>query len=146
HTMFDHYIVDDVIRKGSYQVNNGKSSYLSGDLNVNYSKTIDKHFYFANVGFNVSERNYQELIHKVEGFPSDQMDDISFGRDYALGSRPQGISGISRDMGFLGAFSYAWDERFLSDFTFRTNASSLFGADKRWAKFWSVGLGWNLHN
>src|SRR5690606_39098692 len=34
----------------------------------------------------------------------------------------------------------------LSDATFRTSASSQFGADRRWANFWSVGLGWNLHN
>lgn len=146
HTRFDSYSDEDALRRGSYQVNNGKSSYLSGDLNVNYSKTIDKHFYFANVGFNISERNFNELVYAVEGFASDQMDDISFGRDYALDSRPVGISGISRDIGFLAAASYMWDERFLSDFTFRTNASSQFGADKRWAKFWSVGLGWNIHN
>jgi hypothetical protein len=38
-----------------------------------------------------------------------------------------------------------WDDRFISDLTLRTNASSQFGADKRWAKFWSLGLGWNLH-
>jgi hypothetical protein len=39
-----------------------------------------------------------------------------------------------------------YDNRFLTDLTLRTNASSMFGADKRWANFWSFGLGWNLHN
>ncbi|EOR96294.1 TonB-dependent receptor [Arcticibacter svalbardensis MN12-7] len=146
HTMFDTYTGDDLIRKGSYQVNNGKSTNLSGDLNVNYSKQVNKNFYFANVGFNVSQRDYSELIHRVEGFASDQMDDITFGRAYALNSRPSGINGITRDIGFLAVGSYMWDERFISDLTLRTNASSQFGADKRWAKFWSLGLGWNLHN
>lgn len=147
HTMFDQYTTgDDVNRKGSYQVNTGKSTYLSGDLNVNYSKEVNKHFYFTNIGFNVSERKFGEIIHKAEGFASDRMDNISFGRSYAMGSRPNGIDGITRDIGFLGAASYMWDNRFLSDFTLRTNASSLFGADKRWASFWSAGLGWNLHN
>ncbi len=146
HTRFDSYKIGDKQRKGSYQVNNGKSTNISGDFNVNYTKEIGKHFYFTNVGFNISERKYHEVIHNVEGFPSDQMDNIIFARSYALGSTPTGIDGISRSIGILGVFSYMYDNRFLSDLTLRTNASSLFGADKRWAKFWSLGLGWNLHN
>lgn len=146
HTRFDSYSGELSKSKGSYQVNSGTSSNLSGDFNLNYSKQIDKHTYFANAGFNVSERNYKELFHLVEGFPSEQMNDISFGRQYALNSRPQGISGIVRDMGFLAAASYMWDERFMTDLTARSNASSQFGADKRWALFYSAGLGWNVHN
>ena len=71
---------------------------------------------------------------------------LLFGRDYALGSRPTGIEGISRDLGFLAVGSYVWDNRFLSDVTVRTNASSQFGKENRWANFWSLGLGWNIHN
>ena len=148
HTQFDYlsHVIGGDYRKGSYQVNNGKSSGISGDFNLNYSKSIGKHFYFSNVGFNISERKYQEVVHLVEGFPSDQMDNIFFGRAYALESTPTGIEGITRDIGALGVFSYMYDNRFLSDLTLRTNASSLFGADKRWANFWSLGLGWNVHN
>jgi hypothetical protein len=101
---------------------------------------------FGNAGFNVSEREFEEVIHLAEGFPSSRMDDIVFARSYALDSRPTGISGVSRDVGFLFVGSYIYDNRFLSDFTFRTSASSQFGDDKRWSNFWSVGLGWNLHN
>lgn len=133
-------------RRGSYQVNNGKSNYISGDININYSKEVNRHFYFANAGFNVSERKYNEVAHKVEGFSSDRMDNIMFGRAYAVDSRPIGIDGLARDMGFLGALSYMYDNRFLSDLTLRTNASSQFGSEKRWANFWSFGLGWNVHN
>ena len=148
HTQFDYFdhVIGGDYRKGSYQVNNGKSSGISGDFNINYSKSIGKHFYFSNVGFNISERKYQEVVHLVEGFPSGRMDNIFFGRAYALESTPTGIEGITRDIGALGVFSYMYDNRFLSDLTLRTNASSLFGADKRWANFWSLGLGWNVHN
>ncbi len=148
HTQFDYlsHVIGGDYRKGSYQVNNGKSSGISGDFNLNYSKSIGKHFYFSNVGFNISERKYQEVVHLVEGFPSGRMDNIFFGRAYALESTPTGIEGITRDIGALGVFSYMYDNRFLSDLTLRTNASSLFGADKRWANFWSLGLGWNVHN
>lgn len=147
HTKFEDYKFDDMPkRKGSYQVNNGSSTNVSGDININYSQQIGKHTYFANAGYNISERNYRELLYLVEGFPSDRMNDVSFGRQFALDSRPQGANGIVRDMGFLLAASYMWDERFMTDLTMRSNASSQFGADKRWALFYSAGLGWNLHN
>ncbi|MDN3667577.1 SusC/RagA family TonB-linked outer membrane protein [Algibacter miyuki] len=132
--------------KGSYIVNNGKSSNVSGDLNVQYSKSIQKHFLFANLGFNVSERKYQEVVHAAAGFPSSRLDDITFAKGYALQSRPLGISGVSRELGFLAIGSYVYDNRFLSDATIRTSASSQFGEDKRWSTFWSLGLGWNMHN
>lgn len=147
HTKFEDYKYDDMPkRKGSYQVNAGSSTNVSGDLNINYSQQIGKHTYFANVGYNISERNYRELMYLVEGFPSDRMEDVTFGRQFALNSRPQGVNGIVRDMGFLVAASYMWDDRFMTDLTLRSNASSQFGADKRWALFTSAGLGWNLHN
>lgn len=147
HTRFENYLGEDLLlRKGSYQVNNGNGTYLSGDLNVNYSKEINKHFFFGNIGLNVSQRKSTELIHIVEGFPSDRMDNLIFARGYQFESRPKGIDLINRELGILGAVSYMYDNRFLSDFTFRTNASSQFGSNKRWASFWSLGLGWNLHN
>ncbi|WP_289024112.1 SusC/RagA family TonB-linked outer membrane protein [uncultured Salegentibacter sp.] len=146
HTLFENYYGDDAQRKGSYQVNNGESSYVSGDLNVQYSKNIGKHFVFSNLGFNISERKFNEVVHQVEGFPSNRMDNIIFARDYVLDSRPTGIEGLSRDIGFLAVGSYVYDNRFLSDVTLRTSASSQFGADKKWANFWSLGLGWNIHN
>lgn len=146
HTSFDLFFGEEAQRrKGSYQVNDGNSSRVFSDFNLMYNKTIDKHTYFANVGFNVNENKFKEIVHNVEGFPSGR-DNIIFGRDYALGTRPTGIEGISRDLGFLAVGSYVYDDRFLSDFTFRTNASSQFGEDNRWANFWSAGLGWNLHN
>jgi len=146
HTRFDSYSQGDALRKGSYQVNDGKSTYLSGDLNVNYSRQVNKHYYFANIGYNVSENKFSERVYFAEGFPSDRLQDIIFARSYAVDTRPAGADGISRDMGFLTAVSYSWDNRFISDLTYRANASSQFGADKRWASFWSLGMGWNLHN
>jgi TonB-linked SusC/RagA family outer membrane protein len=149
HTRFASYIYDSEEmskRKGSYQVNNGKSSFVSGDVNLSYSRERNRHFYFANAGFNISERKFSEVAHKVEGFATDRMENIIFGRGYAIDGRPWGNDGIARDLGFLGAASYMYDNRFLSDITVRATASSQFGADKRWAKFWSAGLGWNMHN
>jgi len=147
HTRFDNYLNlnSERSRKGSYQVNNGKSNFLSGDFNVNYSKVSGKNSLFTNVGFNINERRYNEIIHLVEGFSSDRLENIIFGRAYAYESRPTGVDAISREAGFLGAFSYMYDGRYMVDLTYRRSANSNFGADRKWGNFWSIGAGWNLH-
>ena len=48
--------------------------------------------------------------------------------------------------GFFGNLNYTYDNRYFADFSVRADASSRFGADKRWAVFWSAGVGYNLHN
>ncbi len=149
HTKFDapEYTANDEarLRKGLYQLNNGKSNYVSGDLTANYRNVFGLNVIGANAGISVSERKFSELIHRVEGFSSDRMEDVTFGRGYALNSRPTGIASIIRDLGGFFAANYSYDERFLADFSFRGSASSQFGANQRWGLFYSLGLGYNLH-
>jgi len=146
HTRFNDYADEDIFRKGSYQLNKGDYSNVSGDLNLQYSKTLGKHFITSNIGFNIGEEVYSEIVNYAEGFPSDRMNDMTFALQYASEKKPFGEESTVRDMGFLGIFAYSYDNRFLSDITIRRNASSQFGTNKRWGTFWSAGLGWNIHN
>lgn len=147
HLKFEEYAAEDFFRKGSYRMNEGNGKTMSGDFNINFSRQIaSKHYIFGNIGYSLSEDSFEENIYQAEGFPSDKMNNIMFARQYAKDSKPSGFEGTTRDMGFLGVVNYSYDERFLFDGTFRMNASSLFGKDKRWGNFWSVGTGWNLHN
>ena len=41
--------------------------------------------------------------------------------------------------------NYTYDNRYYVDASARVDGSSSFGSDKKYAPFWSVGLGWNLH-
>ena len=41
--------------------------------------------------------------------------------------------------------NYAYDGKYLFQVSYRYDGSSLFGSSKRWASFWSVGAGWNMH-
>lgn len=146
HLKFMNYSGEDFFRKGSYQVNNGHQKKLSGDFNVRYSTQIKEHHYvFANVGFNLSDNTYEEVVHKAEGFPNDRMNDIMFAKQYLKESKPEGSESTTRDIGVLGAMNYTYDNKYLFDASFRTNASSQFGSNNRWGSFWSLGIGWNMH-
>jgi hypothetical protein len=147
HSMFVSYTSDELInRRGKYILENGKSSQVSADLNVNYNKTFGKHSIFTNVGAFVSESKYQMYQHTAEGFPNNNLADITFARQYAEGSTPVGTSSLNREVSFLGSVAYDYENRYLAEATYRTSASSLYGKDNRWASNYSFGIGWNLHN
>ena len=125
---------------------NGKSSSISGDLNINYNNQFGKHTIFGNAGAFISGEKSSAYRHTAEGFPNNQKADISFAKQYAENSTPTGYSTINREASFLLAASYDYDNRYLADATVRESASSLYGSDNRWANSWSFGIGWNLHN
>ena len=147
HLKFRSYSGEDLFRKGSYQMNEGEEKRMSGDVNMQFSQQFgDKHYVFANVGFTLSEAYYEELIYKAEGFPHDRMNDMMFARQYVKDTKPTGRESTIRDIAVLFAGNYAYDDRFLVDGSFRTSASSQYGKNNRWGQFWSVGVGWNIHN
>ncbi len=41
--------------------------------------------------------------------------------------------------------NYSYDSKYLFQAMVRRDGSSRFGLNKRWATFWSVGAGWNMH-
>ena len=147
HLKFRSYSGEDLFRKGSYQMNEGEEKRMSGDVNMQFSQQFgDKHYVFANAGFTLSEAYYEELIYKAEGFPHDRMNDMMFARQYVKDTKPTGRESTIRDIAVLCAGNYAYDDRFLVDGSFRTSASSQYGKNNRWGQFWSVGVGWNIHN
>jgi outer membrane receptor protein involved in Fe transport len=42
--------------------------------------------------------------------------------------------------------NYTYDARYYVDLSYRVDGSSTFGSEKKWAPFWSTGIGWNVHN
>ena len=146
HSKFVDYSENDYLLRGEYTLETGKSSSVSGDLNLNFNKNIGKHYLFANAGMSISETKSSAYQFKAQGFPNSQNADITFARQYAEGTIPSGYSSLNRQISFLVAASYSYDNRYLLDATINESASSLFGADNRWAFSWSLGVGWNLHN
>lgn len=134
-------------RRGRYTKSNGETSYINGNLSLNYTKTFGKHQVFANGGYDISERKGDNQTYVVEGFPSEDIEYLSAGFQFSSDTkRPVGTPSVVRDLGLFGAVNYSWDDRFLADFSYRASESSQFGANNRWGSFWSAGLGWNLHH
>lgn len=146
HTMFKDVDPDseEYFERGSYTMGNGKNFEYNADLSANYSRDFGKNVIFANTQWSFSERKYNYVEFKARGFANDKMDYITHAKEYAEGG-PTGSESLSREASFLISTNYSYDNRYLFDATYRANASSLFGNDKRWGHFWSAGIGWNVH-
>lgn len=146
HSEFADNYESDMMRRGKYILETAKSSKLTADFNLNFDKKFGKHSVFANAGATISEKKSSVYQFTAEGFPNSQNADITFARQYAAGTTPVGYSTLNREISFLIAASYDYDNRYFVDATLNDSASSLYGANNRWALSWSVGVGWNLHN
>lgn len=146
HTDFANYTGDDFDRRGSYSASRGDVFDYDASLVLSYFWQSHKHVINSNLGWNAKQSHTKEFSVMAEGFPNERLDYISFATQYEKNGSPSGDEYTSRLVGFLGNLNYSYDERYLFDLSFREDASSQFGADKRWAPFWSAGLGWNLHN
>lgn len=135
----------------SFQGNNGigvagrsSSDVLSLTITntVNYRFNIkDIHsfnFMLGQEGVDYRSESFQVI---TRGQNNDFLTDLSSGtRASAWGNSSSSYAYLS----FFGRAEYNYDDRYYADFSLRTDASSRFGKDGRWATFWSVGLMWNL--
>ncbi|RPD39618.1 SusC/RagA family TonB-linked outer membrane protein [Chitinophaga barathri] len=142
HTSF---VNTQTFEKGSYSRSTGSSTTLEGFLGADVNKSIGRHLFFGTLAANVQEQSYNYATVRTVGFPNPRMDEFILGSKYAEGDRPFGMENRSRLAGFVGNLSYAYDNRYLLDFSYRVDGSSRFGAERRFAPFWSTGIGYNLH-
>ena len=145
HLKFQSYTGDMAFRKGSYNLEQGEQSSMTGKFDLQYNKEISqKNYIYLNSGLDISQTMYATKIYMAEGFPSDKMNDIIFARQYVKDSKPTGREQSIRDFGYYVSLNYSYDNRINLDGTFRQSASSLYGANSRWGEFWSLGTSWNI--
>src|SRR5690606_7595117 len=48
----------------------------------------------------------------------------------------------SGSLGYIGRANYRYDEKYLAEFLFRTDASTKFAPENYWGKFYSASVGW----
>ena len=132
--------------KGSYKKTVTEDFTYDANVMASYIKSIDKHLFNATFVWNIKETSLDYFSTTAYNYPNDNMDHIGMGVQYQEGDKPDGNYEISRLMGMVGNFNYSYDNRYLVDFSIRSDGSSMFGSSKRWGTFGSVGFAWNMHN
>ena len=137
---------ENFFKKGSYRWGYTESSSLESRVTASYSDVFkDKHQLYAGLDWSlVQSKSYSYSIF-AQGFSNQDYDFFGNARQYAENDHPTGTESISRQVGFTGNVNYTYDNRYYADFSFRMDGSSQFGSDKRFAPFYSIGIGWNIH-
>lgn len=147
HTDFVNYKDDDVFRKGSYSYGTNNGNSYSVSLTVNYVKTIkEKHNITAGASYDVSQNKSRNYGFAAEGFVHEDINFLATALQYKQNGKPSGNESMSRRVGIVANVNYSFDNRFFVDGSFRKDGSSQFGSNKSFGNFYSLGLGWNLHN
>lgn len=135
----------------SYKPNNLQGSagrQSSSFLNLTVTNTANYRFTLKDVhSFNFM-LGQEGIDYRSEGFQvttsgqnSDMLTNVSSG---TRASKWSDASDAYAFVSFFGRGEYNYDDRYYADFSVRTDGSSRFGTEGRWATFWSVGLMWNL--
>ncbi len=124
----------------------GRSSFTTVNLTItntaNYKFDIDRwhqfNFMLGQEGVDYRSEGFQVV---TSGQNNDALTMLS------SGTRAVSWSNSSSSHAFLSFFArgeYNYRERYYADFSVRTDASSRFGKEGRWATFWSLGFMWDM--
>lgn len=138
--------VRDAGDRGRYSVSNGTDFDVEGNITANYNNTFfEKLALSVGVGSEITTTQSESDGYVATGFLNDKLVYPSYAMQFADNSKPTGSFDKAKSVGFFGNMNLGWDNRYILDFTYRTDGSSRFGRDSRFAPFWAVGAAWNVN-
>lgn len=116
---------------------------LTTSNTINYQKTIGEHNGRVLIGQEATKddatMNYlyspdvsPEMPYPPTSTTEKDQGDYSFGEETLLS--------------FFGILDYSYASKYFLQASVRRDGSSVFGENRRWGTFYSVGLSWNIHN
>ena len=136
-----------IAERGYLSMTDGASFSYDGNVTLNYNTLVnEKHIIYAGAGLEVTQNDKNSHGFIMTGFPDDRYSDPAFAIQYKKETKPSSSESKSRAIGFFANGNYSYDDRYFADVSVRIDGSSKFGADKKYAPFWSAGAGWNVHN
>lgn len=140
--------VTNISQKGKYTLGNTGSDQWAAKLVGNYIHNFDNDgtMLTLNLGGEIKRSKSTSSTLVATGFLSDEQNDIAYATTYPDGGKPSGSEDLSASLGGFLAANFMWKNRYVLDGSYRVSGSSKFGSDYRYAPFWSVGAGWNIHN
>lgn len=133
--------------RGEYQLGNTGSKDWSGRIVGNYIHSFDDAgtMLTLNVGGEIKRQTSYSRYLDATGFLSDDLSDVVYATKYP-DRKPGGTESVKASVGVFGSANFVYRNRYFVDGSYRLSGSSTFGENNRYAPFWSVGVGYNLHN
>ncbi len=112
-------------------------------FSLSYNGSVGNHMINALAGFELRESESNNESSSYYGFPSGELSSPEYAEDQP--NKTNHGESTSRSIGMNGSVNYSYKDIYLLDASIRVDGSSAFGKDKRFAPFWSAGVGINLH-
>ncbi|PWJ45031.1 TonB-linked SusC/RagA family outer membrane protein [Sediminitomix flava] len=132
---------------GSYDYRNRTNLLYNFVNTLDYSRTFNEvHDVSVTVGTEFIKQAYQGFNWVGYGLNA-KLPDTPAAIPDANSANPPEVSGFQRYnslMSYFGFLNYSYNGKYNFSSTFRRDGSSKFGANNRWANFWSVGGSWNV--
>lgn len=139
--------IEDPAQKGRLMEVNSKSLSYQGKVMASYNQYFFGKLYTSSVaGMSFDSQDYTSSNYVSIGYYTSKLAHPAFATRYPASGGPSGEDGRSTGVGFFANLNGIWDNKYFLDVIYRYEGSSKFGRDKRFAPFWSVGAGWNIHN
>lgn len=150
---------DPLSSKVSVAGESDDEAYLAGDLYTEKGGSLDwntnaflyytrsfhsKHNINVSVGWEAASTNTDNTIAHYRGFPSGEFSSLNYATE--VYKKPTRTENTTRRISALATANYTWNDIYLADASVRFDGSSEFGANQKWAPFFSGGLGLNVHN
>ena len=148
---FDDYITSNARINGSglpiVNINNTKRFSLNNSNVFTYTFKKGVNNFSALLGQEIYNLKDEVRLDQLRLFPmgitpEKALGQLSLGQSTPL--YPSNVISESRLLSFFTGLNYSFSDKYLAKFTFRTDASSKFAADKRWGYFPSGSLGWRI--
>ena len=121
-------------------VTTGKQTWSAEQL-FNYHSSIgEKHFVAVFAGNTVEKTEFTRVTASGSNYPSPEFTKI-ISAAITSGSSTGTSSAL---LSWFGGANYSFDNKYSADLNIRSDASSRFGANNRWATFPSGGLSWRV--
>jgi TonB-linked outer membrane protein, SusC/RagA family/TonB-dependent outer membrane receptor, SusC/RagA subfamily, signature region len=134
---------DDRTNVGSLTLTNTEYTSWEGKLAISYNESINNHNINVGGGLEVKTTRRRTNTGTYKGFQSAEFSSPEFAR--SMPYKPSFQEVQTRLFGMFARLNYSYQDIYLLDASLRIDGSSEFGSDKRYAPFFSGGLGLNIH-
>ena len=130
---------------GDLYTTNGESLDWNSNAFLYYTRSFNKqHNLNVSAGWEAASGTTESTNAHYRGFPSGEFHSLNYAAE--VYKKPTRTENTTRRVSVLASANYTWNDIYLVDASVRFDGSSEFGANQKWAPFFSGGLGVNIHN
>ena len=134
----------DTNLQGDLYTGNGGNLSWNANAFLYYTRSFGKHNFNFSGGWEASASTTDNTSAHYRGFPSGQFSSLNYAAE--VYGKPTRTENTTRLVSTLATMNYTWNDIYLADVSVRFDGSSEFGANQKWAPFFSGGVGLNIHN